>query len=177
MISFFEKRTKEHIDLVTFNMELMEGYLNLSLDVLRERGVIHDASKYGESEREGYVWLSWWHLHNSKLKTSPPFEYPPGISKLVQKAVSHHLGCNRHHPESFTDCNAMTELDIVEMACDMTAISVELGQESCHHYYITVKFPSSKFNQEKENMLLRAIEELDRRRANLGKWDSPFVQV
>jgi hypothetical protein len=44
--------------------------------VLTERGKLHDQSKLSPPEREGYIWLTWWHYCKKVVK---PFEYPVGV--------------------------------------------------------------------------------------------------
>ncbi len=51
------------------------------------------------------------------------------MEKLVRKAIDHHMMTNRHHPEFHADPNDMTEVDLIEMVCDWTAMSQEFGQD------------------------------------------------
>ena len=142
---FFDKRTQEHIDRVVNNMLLMEGYKNLDIKTLQERGKIHDLSKLSEPELEGYIWLTWWHACKTKKIA---FDYPKGKNELVDKAISHHLKNNLHHAESHSDVNKMTDLDVVEMVCDWTAMSQEFNQASCQSY-VKNNIAKWKFSDEK----------------------------
>ncbi|EGC28246.1 hypothetical protein DICPUDRAFT_85639 [Dictyostelium purpureum] len=143
-------------------MSLMEGYCNLSKKELKERGDLHDASKYEPPEIEPYIWLTWYH-HCKHCNID--FKYPDGVEKLVKEGCDHHLHCNRHHPESHSDPNEMSVLDIVEMVCDWSAISQELNQGSCINY---VKQHISKwsFSNEKLNFIFKTITEFDNRYNN-----------
>ncbi|KAF2069786.1 hypothetical protein CYY_008893 [Polysphondylium violaceum] len=132
MREYFYKRTEKHINRVRELMMLMEGYETLKRSDLLERGIAHDQSKYLEPEVTGYIWLSWFHYcKNSNIK----FAYPSDtIIEMVNNAVDHHLKSNLHHPESHSNINNMSTLDIVEMVCDWSAISQELNQGSCLNY-------------------------------------------
>ena len=51
------------------------------------------------------------------------------MEALVQAAIDHHLTTNRHHPDFHDDPNEMSEVDLIEMVCDWTAMSQEFGQD------------------------------------------------
>ena len=51
------------------------------------------------------------------------------LPNRVRRAVHHHVTTNRHHPEFHADPNDMTEVDLIEMVCDWTAMAQEFGQD------------------------------------------------
>ena len=51
------------------------------------------------------------------------------MEDLVRSAIDHHVTTNRHHPEFHADPNDMTDVDVIEMVCDWTAMSQEFGQD------------------------------------------------
>ncbi|EGG20513.1 hypothetical protein DFA_00374 [Cavenderia fasciculata] len=164
MIEFFKQRTKYHIELVTRNMMLMQGYGGLSVEELKNRAIIHDQSKYEEPELSGYIQLTWFHRCKN---LNIPFQYAnKSIETMVRDACHHHLHSNRHHPESHNHPNEMNVLDIVEMVSDWSAISQELNQGSCITY---VKENHSKwsFNNEKLDFIFETIKEFDKRLSRL----------
>ena len=126
MVQHFLSRTRLHIERVRKCMEIMARHTEYS-DELRERGLLHDASKFTPAEREPYIWLTHYHLCR---QTGEPFQYPPGVADMVSTAIQHHVTTNRHHPEFHSHPDDMTPVDLIEMVCDWTAMSQELGQDS-----------------------------------------------
>ena len=125
MLRNFEKRTKEHIDRVAKNLRKLYKKTDWG-DELLERADTHDDSKYGEMERGPYVWLTEFHrCKNDGLD----FEYPSGMQEKANKATYHHITTNRHHPEFHDSPKDMSDIDVVEMVCDWTAMAQELGEE------------------------------------------------
>ena len=125
MVSFFVRRTNEHIDRVRRCLALMASVTEHGVE-LNERGRIHDASKFGPAERIPYIWLTEFHRCRNE---GVPFTYPDGMLELVRAAINHHMTTNRHHAEFHADPNDMTEVDLIEMVCDWTAMSEEFGQD------------------------------------------------
>lgn len=125
MVAYFECRTREHIERVRRCLMVMAS-LTKHEDELNERARIHDASKYGPEERLPYIWLTEFHRCR---RLGKPFSYPEGMEERVRSAVDHHVTTNRHHPEFHTDPNDMTDVDLIEMVCDWTAMSQEFGQD------------------------------------------------
>ena len=125
MIAFFERRTEEHIERVRQCLAVMASVTEFP-DELYERGCIHDASKYGLEERIPYVWLT--EFHRCRI-AGEPFSYPLGMEARVRAAIVHHTTTNRHHPDFHSDPNDMTDVDLIEMVCDWTAMSQEFGQD------------------------------------------------
>ncbi|EAS02911.1 hypothetical protein TTHERM_00492640 (macronuclear) [Tetrahymena thermophila SB210] len=159
MVNYFNIRTAEHINRVKNNMILMEGYQNLDIQSLIKRGEIHDQSKLAEPERQGYIWLTWWHYCK---KQGINFDYPEGAQDLVQLSVDHHLKSNLHHPECHQKSNDMSWLDIVEMVCDWTAMSQEYNQGSCLSY-VQQNIQKWHFNEQKTKDIFDTISEIDKR--------------
>jgi len=123
MVAFFERRTREHILMVSRNLTVLakSGYPKEIVN----RGKIHDASKFASPERVPYIWLTEFHRQS---QTGEAFTYPAGIEEQVKAAIQHHLTTNRHHPEFHTSPDAMSDVDIIEMVCDWTAIAQERGE-------------------------------------------------
>ncbi len=125
MIAFFDRRTREHIDRVRRCLSAMASLTDHGR-ILAERAKDHDSSKFEVEERIPYVWLT--EFHRCRL-SGDPFSYPDGMEELVREAVRHHVTTNRHHPEFHADPNEMTDVDIIEMVCDWTAMSQEIDQD------------------------------------------------
>ena len=121
MVELFESWTRRHIDYVRQNLRCMEGYEGLKLEDLEARGLAHDASKFLEPERSGYVWLTWALQNRVKLSGE--------LAGLVEQSLARHRSVNPHHPEFHSDLNEMSLLDLVEMVCDWHAITLENGQD------------------------------------------------
>ena len=125
MVAFYERRTNEHIDRVRRCLTVMASVTEYA-DELRERARVHDASKFGPEERIPYIWLT--ELHRCR-HSGEPFSYPDGMEERVRAAINQHVTANRHHPDFHDDPNDMTDVDLIEMVCDWTAMSQEFGQD------------------------------------------------
>ena len=125
MVAFYERRTEEHIELVRRCLTVVASMTEYA-DELNERALIHDASKYGPEERIPYIWLTEYHRCR---RAGESFSYPDGMEERVRSAIDHHMTTNRHHPDFHSDPNDMTDVDLIEMVCDWTAMAQEFGQD------------------------------------------------
>lgn len=91
-----------------------------ALDIMK-RGFSHDMSKLSEQEFYGMAEFAddMKSLKNSKEKISPEKEF----------IINIHRDNNKHHPEYWDNINDMTELDIMELACDWCARSEQFGTD------------------------------------------------
>jgi hypothetical protein len=161
MLEFYERRTKEHIDRVARCLMLLAEGSSFREELLA-RARVHDASKFGPEERIAYVWLTEYHRCR---QSSEPFRYPPGMAERVQAAIHHHVTSNRHHPEFHADPNDMTDVDLIEMVCDWTAMAQEFGQDggSARGWADKTIGKRVLFNADKCRFIYQIIDELDRR--------------
>jgi hypothetical protein len=162
MVAFYERRTNEHIERVRRCLALLAAVSGYA-DELIERGKVHDASKFGPEERAAYIWLTEYHRCR---KSGEPFEYPDGVAEQVKLAIRHHVTSNRHHPEFHADPNDMSDVDLVEMVCDWTAMAQEFDQDqdggSARGWADKTVGKRVAFNAEKREFIYRMIEVLDR---------------
>lgn len=160
MIAFYESRTKEHIARVASNLILLARVTDYG-DELAERAGVHDASKFGPEERIPYIWLTEFHRCR---QGGEPFEYPPGVANQVESAIEHHVTSNRHHYQFLSDPNDMTEVDLIEMVCDWTAMSQEFDQDggSAKTWADKTIGTRVEFDAEHTDFVHLMIEKLDR---------------
>src|SRR5262245_52464831 len=160
MVASFERRTAEHIERVGRWLTLLARVTDYTEELV-ERARVHDASKFGPEERIPYVWLTEYHRCR---RNGEPFDYPPGIAEKVKLAIRHHVSTNRHHPEFHADPNDMSEVDLIEMVCDWTAMAQEFGQDggSARGWADKTVGKRVAFNAEKRRFIYEMIEELDR---------------
>lgn len=125
MVTFYERRTKEHIDRVRRCLTVMASVTDYA-EELNERARVHDDSKFGPEERIPYIWLT--ECYRCR-RAGEPFMYPDGMEERVQDAIDHHVTTNRHHPDFHAYPNDMTDVDLIEMVCDWTAMSQEFSQD------------------------------------------------
>ena len=163
MLAFYEQRTREHIERVHRCLALLARGTDYGAELI-ERARVHDASKFGPEERIPYVWLTEYHRCR---RSGEPFEYPEGIAERVQRAIHHHVTTNRHHPECHADPNDMSEVDLIEMVCDWTAMAQEFGQDggSARRWADKTVGQRVAFNAEKRRFIYQVIEALDRQTA------------
>lgn len=156
MIDHYEKRTKEHIDRVDANMSKVAA--STDYKGLEERK--HDASKYGSEERIPYIWLTEFHRCKNE---GEDFTYPPGIEAEVNRAAKLHVETNKHHPEAHENIEDMTDLDIIEMVCDWTAMSQELEQDdgSARGWADKNVGTKWKFTDNQKDLIYKTIDILD----------------
>jgi hypothetical protein len=161
MAAFYQRRTEDHIERVRRCLALMAEGSAYGAELL-ERGRLHDASKFGAEERIPYIWLTEFHRCR---QAGEPFAYPPGVADDVKRAIHHHVTSNRHHPEFHADPNEMSEVDLIEMVCDWTAMAQEFGQDGGSARGWADKTIGTKFafNADKARLVYGMIEELDRR--------------
>jgi Family of unknown function (DUF5662) len=160
MVAFYERRTNEHIERVRRCLELLVNVTAYG-DELRERARVNDASKFGADERVPYIWLTEYHR---RRRGGEPFQYPEGVAEQVKRAVRHHVATNRHHPEFHADPNDMSDVDLIEMVCDWTAMAQEFSDDggSARGWADKMVGTRVKFNAEKRRFVYHIIEELDR---------------
>ncbi|QDU13104.1 hypothetical protein CA11_08860 [Gimesia maris] len=167
MIAFYERRTQAHIERVRSCLTLLAAESECGAELL-ERAQVHDASKFGPEERVPYIWLT--EFHRCRWRKIP-FQYPPGMEERVQSAIRHHVTSNRHHPEFHDDPNQMTEVDLIEMVCDWTAMPQEFNQDegSARGWAERTIGERVPFNDEKTRFVFAVIEQLDRLRTCYGE--------
>jgi hypothetical protein len=124
MIEFYERRTIAHIGRVRSCLCVMAEITNYGPELLT-RAEEHDASKFEPEERIPYIWLTEFHRCR---RNGEFFHYPEGIAEQIELAVQHHMSVNRHHPEYHQNPDDMSEVDLIEMICDWTAMAQEFEQ-------------------------------------------------
>lgn len=158
----FETRTRKHILLVGENIDRYCSAVGLSNDdalrmALQQRAMEHDASKWSQFERPGYVILTEKHRIgrvNESLGDS--------IDKLVAEAIRTHKARNRHHPEYHTAVDDMDDVDLIEMVCDWAAINQELsGKASPRPYWNDVAKTKYGFSSHKAARIEQIIAVLE----------------
>lgn len=160
MFAFYERRTSEHIERVRRFLVLMAQVTDHG-EMLIERARVHDASKYGTEERIPYVWLTEYHRCR---RNGEPFQYPEGVAEAAKRAIHHHVTTNRHHPEFHADPNDMSDVDLIEMVCDWTAMAQEFGEDggSARGWADKTVGRRVAFNAENVRFIYEIIAELDR---------------
>jgi len=163
MKEFYKKRTKEHIDRVTKNLQKVAVNSQYREELL-QRAKNHDASKYGEIEKPLYIWLTEYYRCKNK---GIDFEYPKGVEEKVDEASNHHIHNNKHHPEAHESISDMSDIDIIEMVCDWTAMAQEYGEDNGSARSWADKNIGTKwqFTEDQKQLIYDTIEELE-------YWDS-----
>lgn len=87
---------------------------------------------------------------------------------MVDAAIAHHLATNPHHAEFHSRRPApMSDLDVVEMAADLTAISRELGSDSCKAW-ASANLPRHGLSEAEVADALSVVAQMDERLAAAG---------
>lgn len=150
MIDFFEKRTRGHIKRVETSCRILSDLFDEDkAKILIDRGINHDASKFGLDEYNDYVCLTW------NLNVDSTFPVPDTFGK----AQKHHYSNNRHHPEFYNNILEMTDLDLAEMVADIFAMSEEFN-DSPIEYLNNNHFKKYSFSKEQLNNIIKYLEKL-----------------
>ena len=159
MVAFYERRTNDHIARVSNCLHLLAGETEYGDELIR-RAEIHDASKFSEAERIPYIWLTEYHRCR---RLNEPFTYPSGMEELVKNAIKHHVTNNRHHADFHACPNDMSDIDIVEMVCDWTAMAQEFDQDggSARGWADKTIGYRLDFNDDRKNLIYSIIDLLD----------------
>jgi hypothetical protein len=159
MVAFYQRRTNEHIDRVRRCLAIMASATEHT-EELNQRAQIHDASKFGPEERVPYIWLTEFHRCR---RDGEPFAYPDGMQDRVRAAIDHHVATNRHHPSFHADPNDMSDVDLIEMVCDWTAMSQEFDQDGGSARVWADKTIGNRvhFNDDKRRFIYEMIDLLD----------------
>ncbi|CAN5566670.1 hypothetical protein BH10PLA2_BH10PLA2_25990 [soil metagenome] len=160
MLAFYERRTNGHIERVRKCLTLLAAIVDCG-DELAERARSHDASKFGPEEYIPYVWLTEYHR---RRRAGERFEYPEGIADQVKSAIEHHFKTNRHHPEFHANPNDMSDVDLIEMVCDWTAMAQEFGEQggSARNWADKTIGKRVAFNADKSLLIYQMIDQLDK---------------
>ena len=177
--AWFLKRTLTHILRVKRNvLALVEADFPVDHVALMQQNARHDATKFEEPEKSTYVDLTWRYKCE---REGIPFEIddPEEFQRRVTEATIHHVKHNPHHPEFFVtethinpdnrdappeamvDGTHMSDIGLVEMCCDWTAMSQEkLGHNSAHGWAkanINVRW---KFTEAQEKRIYQTLDTL-----------------
>ena len=108
----YDASVRAHAQLVA------EELLGFSVELIR-RGITHDATKFVEPERQGFM-----QIRPVLDRTDYLDETYEAALKSQDDAVKHHWSSNPHHPEYHDQgISGMTLSEIVEMMCDWYAAS------------------------------------------------------
>lgn len=132
------EETQKHIDRVA---KLLEAAGN----ELFTRGLVHDASKLKEPEKE-YFDKYTPELEHLEYGTE---EYKESCKRL-KPALDHHYENNSHHPQFYDNgVNGMSLFDLIEMFFDWKA-SGERGKEGTGNIYKSIDINSERFGISKQ---------------------------
>lgn len=190
LFEYFKKRTELHKHLVYRNMIRFAWTEDNNFDGnIERRAGLHDNSKFEEPENVGFIWLTsyyWLQQQDKSIEytkdTDKQIEYVyqylqiqkgyKGLNKDVfeeylrkhfKLAFEHHYANNSHHPEFHKNLDDMSELDLIEMICDWTAMSQELKQDNGSAKVWADKCIGDRFmfNEKQKKSIFRYIKFLD----------------
>lgn len=95
------------------------GQLDIALELVK-RCSVHDDSKFMAAEVEAFILLE-----NKEAMMNPKVT----LDEKQKAALRLHWQNNSHHPEHYSDVTMMTDLDLMEMACDCNARSMQYGTD------------------------------------------------
>lgn len=95
----------------------------------------HDASKFSDSEFDGYREK----YYPTTRELNGDLSYKSNLEERYQECWKHHYETNAHHPEHWLNhedntCNDMILEAIVEMICDWEAMSLKFGTSTLKWY-------------------------------------------
>lgn len=120
------------------------GNMDIALELVK-RCSAHDDSKFSPDEIYAFIKLS----NKESLKNAKA-----ALDEATKEALKMHWENNSHHPEHFADYSMMTDLDLMEMACDCNARSMQYGTDLLNFIEIRQEerfhFPIEMYNKFKE---------------------------
>lgn len=145
---------KEYIDEVLLHKQyvleagkILSEYLieNNNYDIainLVNRCIVHDISKFSKDEMDSLMSIS----------DKKDFKDPTSLLDEDKiKAIEVHWKNNSHHPEYYSNIYNMTDLDLMEMACDCFARSLQYETDFLNFILVRqenrFKFPNSVFEK------------------------------
>lgn len=140
--------TTDHIHTVC-------GYLNKCADILKYRGIVHDASKLRSPEKEAFDEVT------PKLKglTYGSEEYRASL-RALKPAIAHHYANNSHHPEHFENgISGMNLFDVIEMVMDWKA-ATERHADGDIHKSLVINIDRFKIEPQLASILKNTIKEM-----------------
>ncbi|ELR99915.1 hypothetical protein GLO73106DRAFT_00037680 [Gloeocapsa sp. PCC 73106] len=109
-----------------------------------------------------YIWLTEFHR---RRRNGEAFTYPDGVEEQVKAAIQHHVTTNRHHPEFHASPEDMSDVDVIEMVCDWTAITQEIGENGGSARQWADKTIGNRrhfnFGDAKKQFIYRVMNDLD----------------
>lgn len=159
----------EHISLVKkaymmyfyplMNKEIISEYFSnedfqLALKTAVEKIATHDASKFSDSEFDGYR-AKW---HPTDKETHMDQEYIDMVTEAYDLAWIHHYSVNDHHPKHWVDPKTgeianMTLPAIIEMICDWEAMSMKFDTNTMDWYENKAKDEKSAMSTQTKNIV------------------------
>lgn len=139
--------TVNHVAKVQFNLSTVTANL-------RDRGDVHDRSKFEEPELSGYEGLT----QALKGLTYGTPEHRAAFAPY-KEIIQHHYAANRHHPEHWhLGVTDMSLLDIIEMLADWKAANDRNNGDFGHSIQVSV----SRFNisEQLHAILINTAKEL-----------------
>lgn len=102
--------------------------LYLAIEELKVKVAVHDASKYGDDEFDGYRAK----YHPTAAEIAADDVYHQLVNERYEKCWEHHYKNNDHHPQYWYDFETKTPQDmsldaILHMICDWEAMSMKFG--------------------------------------------------
>jgi hypothetical protein len=161
MEQHFLKATNYHVNLVRNNLQFFIDNWYYP-HALRQRALIHDKDKLAESERNDFIIFEWM---NHCILNNIEFSYPEGFD--IEDIKNRHIKNNSYYPEFYDHPDDMSEIDMIEMACDWFAKSEEHGEHDQEVYRSTCRFAEKvlgkkyKFNNENINKIYFYIDLLN----------------
>jgi len=158
-------RTLEHIHRVHKNMFTLitkfSSELELDLEDCRRLAhnvLNHDISKFNTIQFEPYIELTEYY-HQRKTLGNKGYEYPTKeLKATVKNAIENHYYKENHHAERYDgDTLPMSELELIEVCCDLQAMAQEFKEGSCRGFYENVWRPKYHVPPEVDEFMDKVI--------------------
>jgi hypothetical protein len=140
--------------LISIHKIWVLAYLLKVCFILLKRGIIHDLSKFGNSE---FSILA----DNITLFRKLPYatiEYEEYLKK-IKVATDHHYKYNSHHFQYYDNIEQMGYMDLIELLCDWKAATKKYKGDNILQ---SIKYNKTKFNysDQFEDKLLQLAKEI-----------------
>lgn len=131
----FEIYMKPLLNMTNISSKVSDEALKAAINSVGENIDTHDASKFSDSEFDGYR-AKW---YPTQLELQGGQEYNDKVDERYEECWKHHYTVNAHHPAHWYDfenkvARDMTLEAIVEMLCDWEAMSLKFKTNTLNWY-------------------------------------------
>jgi hypothetical protein len=139
------------------HIERVQTLIQLAVNNLSQRAIVHDASKVIEPEKSAFDRLKALSLSGMAYGSE---EYRACL-RAEKPAIQHHYANNSHHPEHYENgLDGMSLFDVLEMLLDWKAATERMKDGGDIRASLTINRDRFKISPQLESILANTIREM-----------------